>query len=219
VGCRGLGPQVFGNLKFDLVMSHLGCADDPNHPANAAQLDAFESARAKIPKAPASLANSVGIFLGSAYYFDPCRPGAALYGIHVGPAAHGIRRVVTVRARVAQVREIPAGVHVGYSYTFKSNRQMRLATVAAGYADGWMRSLSNRGAAWCDGVRLPIVGRVSMDSFTCDVSALPDGRLSPGDFVELLGPSQSVGEVGSAAESIGYEVLTSLGPRYTRRYT
>jgi alanine racemase len=210
--------HLFDGLTFDLLMSHLGCADEPNHPANTAQLAAFKSARSKLPRAPASLANSAGVFLGTNYHFDLCRPGAAVYGIHVGPAAHGIRRVANLRARIAQLREIPAGSHVGYGYSFKADRPMRLATIAAGYADGWSRSLSNRGAAWCDDVRLPIVGRVSMDSFTCDISALPDGRLMAGDFVDLLGPHQSADDAGMDAGTIGYEILTSLRHRYVRRY-
>jgi alanine racemase len=210
--------HLLDGLRLDLIMSHLGCADDPDHPANAAQLAAFNAARAKLPPAPTSFANSAGIFLGSNYHFDLCRPGAAVYGLHVGSAAHGIRPVVTLRARVSQVREVPAGSYVGYGYTFQADRPMRLATIAAGYADGWIRSLGNRGAAWVDDVRLPIVGRVSMDSFTCDISALPEGRLAAGDLVDLLGAHQSADDAGLDAGTMGYEILTSLRHRYTRRY-
>ena len=211
-------PELLAGLELKLVMSHLACGDEPEHPANAFQLANFRSARAKLPPAPASLANSAGIFLGRDYQFDLCRPGAALYGLNVGPRAHGIRPVVQLSARVAQLREIPAGAHVGYGWSFQADKPLRLATVSVGYADGWPRHLSGVGAAWCDGVRLPIVGRVSMDSFTCDVSALPEGRLSGGALVDLIGPDSEADAVAGLAGTIGYEVLTRLGQRYARVY-
>jgi alanine racemase len=211
-------PELLVPLDLQLVMSHLACGDDPDHPANAAQRAAFDRLRAKLPPAPASLANSAGIFLGHAFHYDLCRPGAAVYGLDVGPRAHGIRPVVAVKARVAQIRDIQAGAHVGYGYSFAAERPMRLATLMVGYADGWSRQFSGKGQAWCDDVALPIVGRVSMDSCSIDISALPEGRLKPGDFVELLGAHQTADAAASSIGTIGYEMLTQLGRRYHRTY-
>ncbi len=211
-------PDILAPLNLKLVMSHLACGDDPDHPANEAQRREFDRLRAKLPPAPASLANSAGIFLGRNYHYDLCRPGAAVYGIDVGPRAHGIRPVVALKARVAQIREIPANAHVGYGFTFASDRPMRLATLMVGYADGWSRHFSAKGRVWCDDVALPIVGRVSMDSCSIDISALPEGKLKPGDFVELLGPHQSADAAAGRIGTIGYEMLTQLGHRYHRKY-
>lgn len=211
-------PELFEAVTLELVMSHLACGDEPDNPANQAQLDRFNRARAMLPKARASFANSAGIFLGPDYHFDLCRPGAALYGINVGTLTEGIRQVVALHGRIAQIRSVPAGTSVGYSHTFTATQPMRLATVAVGYADGLPRSLGNAGSAWVDGIRLPIVGRVSMDSMIVDITALPDGRLKPGDFVELIGPHQSADDLGRDAGTMGYEVLTRLGARYPRVY-
>ena len=126
--------------------------------------------------------------------------------------------VVSLDIAVVQTRTVPPGSRVGYSGTHVATHATRLATIAAGYADGLPRSLSGRGAAYCDGVRLPIVGRVSMDSITLDISALPEGRLTLGSQVEMLGPHQTLEDVARDAGTISYEILTSLGSRYTRRY-
>lgn len=202
-----------------LIMSHLACADEPDKPASREQLAAFRAARERLPGLAGSLAASSGIFLGPDYHFDLTRPGASLYGIETTPLAAGIRPVVDLRVRVAQLREIEAGASVGYGYTFRASRTTRLATLATGYADGWWRRFSNgAGAAYFGDTRLPSVGRVSMDSFSVDVSALPAGTLAEGDLLELIGPHQSVDDVARAAGTIGYEVLTSLGRRYHRAY-
>ena len=129
-----------------------------------------------------------------------------------------MKPVISLQVRVIQTRTIPAGAKVGYSGTHVASRQTRLATIAAGYADGLPRSLSSRGSAWYDGVRLPIVGRVSMDSVTIDVSALPPGAPRLGALVELIGPSQTLEALAADAGTISYEILTSLGSRYQRIY-
>ena len=212
-------PDLLAMTGARLIISHLACADEPDKPASGEQLAAFRAARDRLPGLAASLAASSGIFLGSDYHFDLCRPGASLYGIETSPLAVGIRPVVSLRVRVAQLREIEAGTAVGYGYSFRASRTTRLATLATGYADGWWRRLSNgTGAAFFGDVRLPSVGRVSMDSFSVDVSALPEGALAEGDLVELIGPHQSVDDLARAAGTNGYEVLTSLGRRYSRLY-
>jgi alanine racemase len=212
-------PARRGGIALRAVMSHLACADEPDHPANRAQLAAFETQRRRLPPAPASFANSSGIFLGPEYHFDLARPGAALYGLAPVPgAANPMRAVVRLEARVIQIREVAAGDAVGYGHVFTAAGPTCIATLSVGYADGWLRSVGAQGWAHVGDVALPIAGRVSMDSLTLDISALPRDMLKPGDFVELLGPNQSIDDVARAAGTIGYEILTSLGARYVRRY-
>lgn len=203
-------------IDLRLLMTHLACSDEPAHPANRAQLGAFNSIRARFPGVAASIANSGGAFLPGEFHCDIARPGVALYGVDPAPGAVGLRPVVELEARVLQIRDIEASVGVGYGLTYTALTPHRLATIAIGYADGWPRSLSGVGAVWHRGVRLPIVGRVSMDSITVDISALPIDALAEGDFVELIGPSQSLAEVAEDAGTIAYEILTQLGSRHAR---
>lgn len=210
-------PGLLERLKPALLMSHLAAADDPSHVGNTQQYAAFTAARARFPGIRTSLANSAGIFLGTQYHHDLERPGAALYGIDIGPNSHDIVPTITLDARIIQVRHIPAGEGVGYGFTFHAEKPMRLATIGIGYADGWPRSLSNSGAAWSGAARLPIIGRVSMDSFSIDITNAPDS-LGEGDFVELIGSHQSADAVAQAAGTIGYEILTRLGRRFDRLY-
>jgi len=205
-------------VPLRLLMTHLACADAPDDPANAAQLARFDAARALFPGVPASIANSGGAFLAPGFHGDVARPGIALYGAPPSALAIGLRPVVALVARVIQIRAIGAGVGVGYGLDYVASERRRLATIGIGYADGWPRHLSNSGAAWHQGRRLPIVGRVSMDSMTIDITALPDGALAEGDCVELLGPSQSLDDVAGDAGTISYEILTQLGRRHQRRY-
>jgi alanine racemase len=212
-------PARLDGVALRAVMSHLACADEPDHPANRAQLAMFEAQRRRLPPAPASFANSSGIFLGTDYHFDLARPGAALYGVAPVPGApNPMRAVVRLDARVIQTREIAAGHAVGYGHAFTAAGPMRIATLSVGYADGWLRSVGRTGFAYVGDRALPIAGRVSMDSLTLDITALPADMLKPGDFVELLGAHQSIDDVAAAAGTIGYEILTSLGGRYRRRY-
>ena len=212
-------PARLDGVALRAVMSHLACADEPDHPANRAQLAMFEAQRRRLPPAPASFANSSGIFLGSDYHFDLARPGAALYGVAPVPGApNPMRAVVRLDARIIQTREIAAGHAVGYGHAFKAAGPTRIATLSVGYADGWLRSVGRTGFAYVGDRALPIAGRVSMDSLTLDITALPGDMLKPGDFVELLGAHQSIDDVAAAAGTIGYEILTSLGGRYQRHY-
>ncbi|RVD16807.1 MULTISPECIES: alanine racemase [unclassified Mesorhizobium] len=209
--------SAFDGIDIRYVMSHLACADEPEHPANERQRLAFERLRAMLPATPASLANSSGIFLGPSFHYDLARPGAALYGINPTPAKpNPMLPVVRLQAKVAQTRSVEKGAGVGYGHTYHAQGPLRLATISFGYADGWQRRAAS--AAWFEGTRLPFLGRVSMDSIILDISALPAGRLREGDLVELLGPSQSVDDAAGHAGTIGYEILTSLGPRFHRRY-
>ncbi|KQZ14863.1 alanine racemase [Mesorhizobium sp. Root554] len=209
--------KAFEGIDIVLVMSHLACADEPSHPANRAQLLEFERLRRLLPEAPASLANSSGAFLEPPWRMDLARLGVALYGVNPTPVLENpMLPVVRLDAKVIQTRNLPAGTGVGYGHAFTAPGPMRLATLSIGYADGWQRRVS--AAAFIDGVRLPFVGRVSMDMIVIDISALPPDRLQRGDLVELIGPSQSVDDIAAIAGTIGYEILTGLGHRFHRRY-
>lgn len=210
-------PHALDGISVDLVMSHLACADEPDSPANALQRRNFDSLRAKLPPARASLANSSGDFLGNDYHYDLARPGVALYGVNPTPGhANPMLPVVSLAAKVIQTRDVAADIGVGYGYSFRTSDPLELATISLGYADGWHRRAA--GAAFFDGVRLPFAGRVSMDSIILDISALPPGSLKAGDLVEMIGEHQTVDDVAAFAGTIGYEVLTSLGRRFHRRY-
>jgi alanine racemase len=212
-------PAGFEGLALHLVMSHLACADEPAHPANAGQRAAFAAIRRRLPQVPASLSASSGIFLGEEFHFDMVRPGAALYGINPQPGyPNPMRPVVRLRARVVQMRDAAAGTAVGYGHAAELRRDSRLATVAIGYADGFPRSTVG-GEAWCEGHRLPQVGRVSMDSLVLDATDLPPGTLAPGDLVDIIGPDRPVDAVAASAGTIGYEILTGLGHRFHRTYS
>lgn len=225
----GLAPADLARLRQDpdwlrglqprLVMSHLACADEPGHPLNERQRQRFESVRALFPGVPGSLANSSGVFLGPAWHADLLRPGCALYGINPQPGnPNPLAQAVSLAARVVQLRDVDAGDIVGYGARYVAPGPRRIATIAVGYADGWLRALSGHSFAYVDGVALPFVGRVSMDSITLDASALPEGRLAPGATVDLLCAQQTVDDVAAQAGTIGYEVLTRLGSRFQRRY-
>lgn len=202
-----------------LAMSHLACADEPGHPVNELQRERFAALRARFAGIPGSLANSSAIFLGPGYRHDLVRPGAALYGINPQPGSgNPLRQAVALRARIVQSRSVQAGDIVGYGARYVAEGPRRIATIAIGYADGWLRSLSGRGHAFIDGRRVPFAGNVSMDSITLDVTGIPESRVQPGQEVELLGAQQSVDDVAREAGTIGYEVLTGLGSRFHRRY-
>ncbi len=206
------------DVALRLLMTHLACADQPSDPTNARQRESFLSVRRLFPDMPASIANSGGAFLAPGFGLDLVRPGIALYGVAPNECTEGLRPVVRLDARILQIREIDAGTGVGYGLDYIALDRRRLATIAIGYADGWPRSLGGAGAAWFSGKRLPIVGRVSMDSLTIDISALPPEAVAEGGFVELIGPSQSLEDVARDAGTIAYEILTRLGPRHERLY-
>ncbi len=205
-------------IDLRVVMSHLACPDEPDNPANSAQLALFEAARRRLPPARASLAASSGTFLPPHFHFDLARPGAALFGVApVEGQPNPLRPVITLQAKIVQMRAVPAGTPVGYGHTYRTAAPARLATIAVGYADGYLRAGSNKGCAWFQGAALPVLGRVSMDSIVLDASALPDGALGEGALVTLIGAERGVDAVAGDAGTIGYEILTSLGHRYERR--
>ena len=194
----------------ELLMSHLACADEPDHPLNDAQLKAFH-AMTDGTGLPRSLAATGGILLGSRYHFDLTRPGIGLYGGRPHDAA---LPVVTLSLPVIQTREVEPGESVGYGCAWVAERPSVIATVAAGYADGLPRTLSNRAQLWDGDLACPLVGRVSMDMITVDITDLPEVPRS----LDILGPNQPVDVLADIAGTIGYELLTALGARYSRRY-
>ena len=204
-------------IAIRYVMTHLVDAEQADDPGNARQLARFEAACTRLPPWPRSIANSSGIFLGAAFRSALARPGAALYGINPTPSRpNPMRPTVRLRGRVLQVRVVEPEDRVGYNGIWKAARPTRVATVAAGYADGYHRALSNRAAASFDGKRLPLIGRVSMDLATFDATDHPG--VQPGSMLELFGPAVPPDEVAAWAGTNGYEVLTSIGSRVARHY-
>ncbi|MCD9146477.1 alanine racemase [Pseudophaeobacter flagellatus] len=194
-----------------LLMSHLACSDDANHAMNRHQLQCFHEMTAGI-EVPRSLSATGGILLGRDYHFDLCRPGVGLYG---GAPYDDALPVVQLDLPVIQTREVDAGETVGYGNSWTAPGPRRIATVAAGYADGLQRALMNHGISLYAGAQAcPVVGRVSMDLITVDISALEEIPAS----LSLLNEAQTVDHLAAAADTIGYEILTSLGHRYARTY-
>lgn len=194
----------------ELLMSHLACADEPDHPLNEAQLRTFLE-MTDGTGLPRSLAATGGLLLGPRYHFDLTRPGVGLYG---GLPHEAAIPALTLSLPVIQTREVAPGETVGYGCAWVADRPSVIATIAAGYADGLPRTLSNQAQLWDGDTPCPLVGRVSMDMITVDITHLPEVPRS----LDILGPNQPVDVLAEMAGTIGYELLTALGPRYTRRY-
>lgn len=212
-------PERLAGLTLSCVISHLACADETDNPMNAEQLAAFNAARARLPKVDASIANSSGVFLGPEYHLELVRVGAALYGLQpmeAGP--NPLAQVLRLEAPILQVRDVDSSMTVGYGADFRVSKRGRIATVPVGYADGYLRSLGNRGSALLGGIRIPVVGCVSMDLITLDVSDVPPALAQPGALVELVGERHTVDDLADEAGTIGHDILTGFGPRIVRRY-
>ncbi len=212
-------PSMLADIELRFIISHLASGDEPENAANARQLKAMNAALAHLPKVSVAFSNSGGCFLDKSYHFDLARPGVALYGVGPSSDDNPIVPVLTLDARVIQIRTVDKGTAIGYGGAYIAPSKMRVATIAVGYADGWFRCLSNKGSVYYGDTRLPIVGRVSMDSITIDVTALDEDTLKLGSLVELIGEHQSLEDVAADCETIPYEILTSLGDRYARNYT
>jgi alanine racemase len=209
---------------FTLLMSHLACAETPDHPMNDRQIRLFREIRILFRGVPSSLANSAGIFLGGTAHCDLVRPGIALFGGNPIPGQkNAMRPVVELKGRITQVRQLKKGDTVGYGASWTAARPSRLAIVAVGYGDGYFRSAAAaKGKAPANvtiaGKRCPLIGRVSMDLLAVDVTELPAGAARRGEFATLIGGDIGIDEFGTACGTIGYEVLTGLGKRYHRTY-
>ncbi len=213
----GAAHDALARCDVPLVMSHLACASDPAHPLNALQLQRFSEAAAHFPGARKSLAATAGAFCGAAYRFGLLRPGVGLYGdAGLDEDSQPLAPVATLDAPILQLRDVSAGDTVGYGATFAAQTPMRTATIALGYADGYLRSASGGGYGVLAGARCPILGRVSMDLITLDVTAA-GGAAEVGARVEMLGANVPVRDVAAAAGTASYEVLTNLA-RVARRH-
>ena len=212
-------------LNVSLLMSHLGCADEPSHPLNARQREAFDAVRAKLPGIPASLANSSGIFLGEGYTHDLVRPGIALYGGNpITGSPNPMRAVAHLEGTVLQVRNVRVGETVGYGATWEASRPTRIAVLGAGYKDGVPRALSSKqmdgpAQVFINGKRCPVIGRISMDMMGADITGLMPHSVVRGTRAEILGPNILIDEAAAWAGTISYELLTRLGSRYARLYS
>ncbi|MEE9427128.1 MAG: alanine racemase [Paracoccaceae bacterium] len=193
-----------------LVMSHLACADEPDHPMNAQQLTRFTQLTHSLGL-PRSLSATGGVLLGPEYHFDLTRPGIGIYG---GLPFSDARNVVSLSVPVIQIRDLSKGDSVGYANSWIAKQPTCVATVAAGYADGLPRSISNNAVFYCKGIQCPIIGRISMDLITIDITHLP----TTPDSLDILCENQGIDQLAQHSGTIGYEILTSLGARYERRY-
>jgi len=222
---QGIIPRInAGDHGITLVMSHLACAENLNHPLNARQLATFREIASQFSGVPASLSNSSGVYLGAPFQFDMVRPGAALYGVNPTPEADNpMQPVVELKARVMRIRNVERGESVGYGAVWTARRPTRLAIVSAGYADGYFRAAgggdgTRSAEVMVAGKRCPVAGRISMDLIAVDVTDLPNNAVRRGHMVTLIGEGITVDELAHHFGTIGYEVLTSLGPRYARVY-
>ena len=212
-------PERLAGIELACVMSHLACADTPSHPLNARQKAAFDEMRARLPAAPASFANSAGIFLGTGFHYDLVRPGAALYGLSVvSGRTNPMQPVVRLQARILQSRIVDTETPVGYGADRLIVAGSTLATIAMGYADGLPRALGDRGSGRIGGTPVPLVGRVSMDLATLDVTGIEPDLVRPGRVVDLIDGDHDADALAAEARTIGYEILARIGGRVRRVY-
>ena len=213
-------PQKLEGLDVKYMMSHFACSDEKDHPKNQQQYESFKKSAAPFTGIKKSLSNSSGIFRSKDYHFDMVRPGMCLYGLNPTPETDNpMNAVVNVEVPVLQVRRAQKEETCGYGATYSFKKDTKLAVVEMGYADGYLRHLSNEGALYWKGYACPVRGRVSMDLTIVDLSSVPENNLpAVGDMMEVIGPHQSGDDIAQACGTIGYEIFTSLSRRYERVY-
>lgn len=212
-------PDILGRLQIDYVMTHLACAGEPEDDFTSEQIGLFDELRQLLPSARTSIGNSAGTLLGERTRGDLVRIGIALYGGNPRPHAENqMQEVVCLQGRILQVNEMNQSARVGYGSTHTARPPGCLATISIGYADGYPRNLGNRGFACVGGVEVPVVGRVSMDMLTVNVSNVPSGQVHEGALVNLIGGGVALDAVAELADTIAYEILTGLGDRPKRLY-
>ncbi|MBB44951.1 MAG: alanine racemase [Rhodospirillaceae bacterium] len=212
-------PTTLKELHVGGIMSHLACGDQPGDIMNKEQLSLFLNAKKNFPHVKASLANSAGVFLGQSYHLDMVRPGIALYGSGSGSIPlNPLKQVIKLYSRVLQIRTLSRGASVGYGASYKASKTTRVATVGLGYADGYLRSLSNCSWVFFNNVKLPVIGRISMDYITIDITKIASEKIKKGDFIEIIGDKFTLDDLATVANTIPHEILTRLGTRHRRIY-
>jgi alanine racemase len=222
----GLGPDetqhllgdmgLLDGLDIKIIMSHFACSDEANHSLTGLQARSFETIATHFPAAVKSLANSSGILRDTAFHYDMVRPGMAVYGLNPLPEqSNPMQPTVSLSTRLLQVRQVDKGQTIGYGASCRFEKPARTGTVALGYADGFLRSGSNNATLYYNGQPCPVLGRVSMDLVTIDLTGLD---AQAGDPIEILGPNQDADTLAASLGTIGYEVLTGLGRRWARHY-
>ena len=212
-------PTELKELHVEWIMSHLACGDQPRDIMNEKQLSVFLNAKKEIPNVKASLANSAGVFLGKSYHLDMVRPGIALYGSGSGSIpSKPLKQVIKLYSRILQIRTLSTGASVGYGASYRVSEATRVATVGLGYADGYLRSLSNCSWVFFNGLRLPVIGRISMDYITIDITQIASEKIKTGDFIEIIGDKFTLDDLATVANTVPHELLTRLGTRHHRIY-
>ncbi|MFT6557785.1 alanine racemase [Sneathiella sp.] len=216
-------PHWLDGLEIRYIISHLACADTPEHPHNDFQLSELHRLRALLPPAlhdvPVSFTNSCGIFLGPDFQFDLLRPGIALYGGNPVPGQKNpMKQVIHLQGKVLQVHDVDSKNAVGYGATWRCKENARVATVSVGYADGYFRALGDVGECAIENNKVSVIGRVSMDMISIDVTGLSEDKCQRGTLVSLIGGAIDLDELATQAGTISYELLTALGHRSHRRY-
>ncbi len=207
------------SIKIRMVMSYFACADSAIHPFTEQQYQRISDIADQFPDTTKSLANSAGLFADDNYIFDLVRPGYALYGGNPACAPENpMNPVVRLQARVLQTRRVNKGESTGYGASHVFGEEREIATLSIGYADGFFRCLGNNARVFWKGHACPVIGRVSMDLSVVDITDIPTDKPEPGDYMEVLNSCQSIENLADNAGTIGYEILTSLGNRYERRY-
>ena len=216
-------PQDLEGVHVEVIMSHLACSNELENPFNQHQLKSFGELSAMFPNIPQSLSNSWGIFLGHQFHKNLVRPGGGIYGLSLTKKQNnnipGIQNVISLKARIVQIQNIQKGATVGYGGTFKAPRPTRVATLGVGYADGYMRALSNRGVVKIGDHFAPIIGRISMDFATVDVTDIPEDQVYENGWALVLGDDVYPQDMAEKAGTISYELAVNLSRRYHRRYT
>ncbi len=206
-------------LNVGWIMSHLACGDQPRDIMNEKQLSVFLNAKKEFPNVKASLANSAGVFLGQSYHLEMVRPGIALYGSGSGSIpSKPLKQAIKLYSRILQIRTLTTGAPVGYGASYRVSKATRVATVGIGYADGYLRSLSNCSWVFFNGVRLPVIGRISMDYITVDITQIASEKIKTGDFIEIIGDKFTLDDLATVANTVPHELLTRLGTRHHRIY-
>jgi len=211
--------SILKPINVQAIMSHFSCADEKDHPLTTKQAKLFKQIAQHFPKSKKSLSNSPGLFRDNAYHYDIIRPGYSLYGGNPTPETNNpMNNVVSLNAAILQIRECEKGESIGYGATHSFSEKTRTATVALGYADGFLRSGSSKAVLYYNNQPCPVLGRVSMDLTSIDISHIKGKQPKQGEAIEILGPNQDIDDLAETAGTIGYEVLTALGARYKREY-